>query len=479
MCRVVVYLTCFLIAQPVAALLIQKDNAEAAFQNIIDTASYLTGHTGISLGVALPANTGQFGANLAKDRVINVATGWKHFANMKSLGTDDKLPIGSATKLLTATAAMKLVEDGKIHLDDLALPHMDVLFHKVTAKSFRDYFGPHMANVTVRDLLHMTSGLGNFDSRAAIDSLYSNPSTNEDGFSLENLLGETLKLANIERAQQGKAKGYEDSFTCMPGKCGEYSSTNYVLVGMMLAQSSGVQHWLDYDQSSFLPQNLRVQMRSTIFPLRGRYSEFTDVHGYQSYEEKETHRHRLIDTHDHNCNIGWTTSNAMSSGKDMAVFLKALLGQDSTLLKNTTRQEMLKLRWLESGDTTSSAGQFYGMGLRDMSAMLYENPLKAMVNPEIYTAGLLIGDDGVSPGGYYSFSAYSPTNDFAFSFILNNVDSTKMAPFLTKKIYDLASSMTTPVQAPLTVTYENKELFYKQKMYKQVKQFRWLQPGLV
>lgn len=456
------------IASPVVALKADAGQKfDAAFQNIIDTASYLAGHTGISLGVALP------------DRTVSLATGWKDLKKMEPLRPDDRLAIGASTTLMTATAVMKLVQNKMLKLDEVALPQMDILMQKVSQHSFTDFLGPMVSKVTIRDLLHMTSGLGEYASKAGFDALYSNPGSNTDGFDLENILSTGMRTANAERTAAGDAKGYEDSFICGPGECGEYSSTNYMLLGMVLAQNAGVQNWGDYDQSSFLTPKLRMQMRSTIFPLRGRFSEFTDVHGYESFVDSKTNRKRVIDTHDHNCNTGWTVSNAMSSGKDMALFLRALLGKDAEVLNSETRQEMLKMRWLEMTPDKTSISQFYGMGIKDLSAQLYENPMKAMMNPEIFHAGILLGQDSVSPGGYYSFNAYAPRHDFAFSFIMNNVEGMKMTSFLTKKIYDLACSMADPVEAPLKPEYENIDMFYKQKWYKQIKRNRVFAPTIV
>merc|ERR550537_1223490 len=97
---------------------------------------------------------------------------------------------------------------------------------------------------------------------------------------LNTILDESLQLSKLESTKLSQKTDPSDSFSCMPGTCGEYSSTNYLLLGLMLAQASGSQHWKQYDQSSFLPAHVRRQMPSTVFPLEGKLRDFTDVHAY-------------------------------------------------------------------------------------------------------------------------------------------------------------------------------------------------------
>lgn len=73
---------------------------------------------------------------------------------------DDHMRIGSITKTLTATIILELVDHGKVGLDD------------PVSKYLRGV--PDGANISVRELLNMTSGLQNFTEslkfNAAIDT---------------------------------------------------------------------------------------------------------------------------------------------------------------------------------------------------------------------------------------------------------------------------------------------------------------------
>jgi CubicO group peptidase (beta-lactamase class C family) len=276
-------------------------------------------------------------------------------------------------------------------------------------------------------------------------------------------------VANLWTATDSERRKYKDTgsnFTCFPGTCGEYSSTNYLLLGVLSAQLSGAKHWLEYDQSAFLPVKLRQKLPRTIFLMRGLCREFTDVHAYMqvlpTVQTPLRHNNFLIDNQNMACNSGIAVANALSTGKETAIFLKALLGTKEVLPANLVK-EMTKFRWLETGyGNKVSSGQFYGMGLRDMSAYMSLNPISALSNPELFTSGLLLGHDGWSTGGWNSFSAYAPQYDFAFSFLTNNDVATNLFPFIARKTYDITSTVTPAVGAPLQGTYEHKNEFLRQ-----------------
>merc|ERR1719335_1317152 len=130
----------------------------------------------------------------------------------------------------------------------------------------------------------------------------------------------------------------------------------------------------------------------------------------------------------------------------MATYLRALLGKVPQVISARSRDQMLRLRWLETGlGNKVSAGQFYGMGVRDLSAQLSTSPLNA-INPELFFAGLLYGHDGASAIGFNSFNVYAPRYDFGISFIMNDVRGIGMFSFLARKIYDLSSKLTKAVE---------------------------------
>lgn len=426
----------------------QVSAADVAIQNVLDTASYLTKKAGISLGVASPNGIKKF------------ATGYKNRERAFLLQPDDRIAIGSGTKTFTAVATLKHVEQGTFTLDEPAIPHMDAFVRKMTQKGLVQYLGPQIYNVTIRQLLDMTAGVKDFDSKYARVWQINHPNADMD---LDQMLDTYLVQSGEEGHENNKLFTGQDidttssMFDCFPGRCGAYSSTNYLLLGMLLAQKSGAKHWMDYDQSSFMTDALRRQMPKTLFPVSGECSEFTDVHGYQ--------RAQKIDVHRWACNNAFTVANALSTSPEIAIFYRALLGKPTEVLAPNMVKEMVKLRWLETGlGNKVSSGQFYGMGVRDLSAQLALNPLTSLLNPEVFTSGMIIGHDGARTG-FSTFSGYVPRRDFSISFTFNVMEAASQMNFITRKVYDITSMSTPPVDNPLQATYQKKAEFLQRPIF--------------
>lgn len=124
--------------------------------------------------------------------------------------------IGSVTKQFTAAAIMKLVEQGKVHLDDsLAkyLPDFDTEGH----------------TVTIRELLDHTSGIPNY--------------TAQPGF--------WAKPARLDLSDQEVLDLVKSvPFDFEPGTSWRYSNTNYFLLGMIVEKVSG-RAYADFMRETF------------------------------------------------------------------------------------------------------------------------------------------------------------------------------------------------------------------------------------
>lgn len=67
--------------------------------------------------------------------------------------------LGSGTKGYISTAVMKLVEQGKISLDDPAHQHIDIVLMNAYNTTMYELFGLWANDVTVRHLIFMKSGI--------------------------------------------------------------------------------------------------------------------------------------------------------------------------------------------------------------------------------------------------------------------------------------------------------------------------------
>merc|ERR1712176_1606672 len=184
--------------------------------------------------------------------------------------------------------------------------------------------------------------------------------------------------------------------TCQPGTCVEYSSSNYELLGLLLAQQAGKQSWDEYTQAEDLP--MLPGMTGTSFAVHGLCSEYTKVHAYSDERTQE------VDVYDVSCTNGWTCGNLISTAADAAIFVKALLGGGERVVKEKTKQEMLKFKPL---DKTWALGLPYGLGLMDLSWFMKMAP------------GELVGHAGETYG-FNSLTMYSKQYDFGLSITANS-----------------------------------------------------------
>eukprot|EP00928_Gymnodinium_smaydae_P072992 TRINITY_DN56265_c0_g1_i1.p1 TRINITY_DN56265_c0_g1~~TRINITY_DN56265_c0_g1_i1.p1 ORF type:complete len:417 (+),score=74.28 TRINITY_DN56265_c0_g1_i1:93-1343(+) len=307
-----------------------QDGIEQELQTILSRTSnsFLSGRMSLTLGVAL------------HNRTISLSAGPRHDADNNEVAPSDAFAMGSAAKMYTAAAVLRLADAGKIHLDDFALPLMDTLYTKLKGKSLAKVLGPQIESVTVRQLLQMQSGIADFDNKQSRNYQFNHP------------LQDLGPVENIDFLPA------EKPFECTPGECGFYSSTNYELLGLILAQQAGASSWDEYNQKQGLPEALLSDMKSTAFALHGPCSDYTSVHGF-SQEQLPA-----IDVSNMSCTNGWTCGNLLSNGGDAAVFVRALLGKGDQVLSSKMQKEMLTFKPLSQG---WGKGIPYGLGLMDMS----------------------------------------------------------------------------------------------------------------
>ena len=78
---------------------------------------------------------------------------------------DNIVPIGSTAKAFTAVGIMQLVEQGKLALNDTIDQHVDEILMKNNATTLSQIWNndPKISEVTVYQLLHMKSGMYDYD----------------------------------------------------------------------------------------------------------------------------------------------------------------------------------------------------------------------------------------------------------------------------------------------------------------------------
>ncbi|MFB8002517.1 serine hydrolase domain-containing protein [Nocardia sp. NPDC056000] len=180
------------------------------------------------------------------------AYGVSDLATGRPASVHDSVRIGSVTKTFTATAVLRLVDEGKLSLDDRLDRYVDHI--------------PYGDVITLRDLLDMRGGVWRLDGLAAQnEQLYrKTPAT-------EWREGDYLRaiIDNPDRAMPPNAHTV-------------YSNSNYYLLGLVLEKVSGrpvrdVLNGLAADYG----------LRETRYPVDGVMPDPVS-HGYSYFEENPT-----------------------------------------------------------------------------------------------------------------------------------------------------------------------------------------------
>jgi D-alanyl-D-alanine carboxypeptidase len=230
-----------------------------------------------SPGVIALVNDGD-GVKLSADGVADARSA-------RALRPTDRFRAGSNTKTFVATVALQLVGEGKLSLDDTVehwLPG---------ALSYGDH-------VTVRQLLNMTGGVPDYvtalEPKMAVDA-----ATRARAYSPRDLIAMVADKPDFE-----------------PGKGWNYSTTGYILAGLVVERASGHSVRHELERRIFGP----LHMRDTYLPgatteIRGRHANgYGDVEG------------TLRDLSDFNASAGWAGGGAITTAPDMARYWRGLLG---------------------------------------------------------------------------------------------------------------------------------------------------------
>ena len=222
----------------------------------------------------------------------------------------EHMRIGSITKTFTGTVVLQLVDEGWLGLDDPISRHLTGV--------------PNGENITIRQLLNMTSGLYNYsEDRAFNESLDADP---ERVWTPEELLAIGL--------------GRKPYFA--PGTEFHYSNTNSVLLGKLIETVTGHPLEQEFEQRIFQP----LKLNDTSFPVssaiprphpRG-YMFGTNVGSLPPACDAATvGRHDVTDA---SPSWTWSAGGAVSTLKDLTVWARALA--TGALLSPDTQAERLK-----------------------------------------------------------------------------------------------------------------------------------------
>jgi CubicO group peptidase (beta-lactamase class C family) len=273
------------------------------------------------------------------DYAIAAAAGIADFSSGRKVTTDDTFAWGSGTKPLTGASILKLISDGHFNLETPVHTVIDPLFKQ---RSQHDPSWPYetmgeiwgednVTGITVGMLLNMTSGIPDFDTakgHGGNDSLrlqlYQNPRTEFGPFDLMNF--------------SWVAHSYEPCYDVGPHwhKC--YSSTNFMLLGLILANGTD---WNHFNQSTFLPAELKQKLQ---FAVTGAPLNYSAVHGYDrtSYNMPKNEKNDEDVSDVAGVFAGWTASDLVGTPTEVASLAWNIYGPTPTILPKQYADMMAK-----------------------------------------------------------------------------------------------------------------------------------------
>ena len=278
--------------------------------------------------------------------------------------------LGSITKMFTAVVVLQLAEEGKIDLDE-------------TIGSYLPDIVPLADRTTIRHLLSHRSGVFDYleDSRFFIEA-YRNP---ERTYTPEELVGMVAQFgAAFEPGTEGAWK---------------YSSTNYVILGMLVEQVTG--------------RALAEEMRQRIFDPLGLTHTFFAPDEVPAGDLAQGYID-ASDRSDVSMTFVFGTGNIISTADDLRRFVDALFG--GRLLNADTLAMMTAV--VDTGGAYEMPELEYGLGMMRARLEVGQGPEGDPRPDEISTVVGHIG--GIA--GFRSAAWWVPESGITIALSLNQAD---------------------------------------------------------
>lgn len=191
---------------------------------------------------------------IAKDgRLVYARSfGWANTGSGSIAQPETMFGLASLSKSITAVAALKLVEDGKLGLDDKVFDRIKHI--KPPAKAKVD---PRLAGITVRQCLNHTGG---WDRTKSGDPVCWEPQ-----------ICRAMKIAPPVLPQTFVSFMMGVPLDFDPGTDAKYSNVGYIVMGEVIAAVSGKRYWDFVAERVFKPMGLesaRLQPRDGVYPAR-------------------------------------------------------------------------------------------------------------------------------------------------------------------------------------------------------------------
>jgi CubicO group peptidase (beta-lactamase class C family) len=369
-----------------------SNTLESDIQSVVST---LANRTGFAISVGYVDSCGNEIAAAAGSRGIP--------SDSNTTTPNDRYTYGSGTKGLTATAVMRLVDRNILKLEDRAYVFIDRALKEFN-KTLAETLGKRVENVTVGQLIQMRSGVSDFDVPDFDNYVLKNSNRT---YTPLDFLSYVSSLSD-EICEADYAGNCKCRFQFEPGTQVAYSSTNFVLAGLVLvgAQSNVTTSWKEYDMAR---QGLGLQDSSSLeFFTDGALNRWLDVGGLSVQYGKTI-------IYDQDASImGWTCGNAVATALDMAKFYYNLLGPPCSFVSRQSLDIMTTFRTLSEGWAKGYIDYGTGLMIQNMSPAQYEKGKR----PTLNQSASYVGHAG-DTYGFLSDNGWYPNLDASISLVVN------------------------------------------------------------
>jgi len=309
------------------------------------------------------------------------------FKNGNELTVENPYYTASVGKTYTAAAIGILVDAGKIQFNDLISTYLpDEIMDGLHVLNGVDYGD----SITNAHLLQHISGIADYFGQSTMDG---SPSMFDLIMIEPQRFWQPKELIDFAKAH------FKPSFA--PGSDYFYTDTEYILLGLVIEEVSGLSLHAFFEEYIFKPlemNNTYLNQRSA--PIRPT-TQIAEM--YAGEYEISTFRSLSAD---------WAGGAVVSTGKDLIAFQEAIM--NGKLVSNETLNKMKE--WTEE-----TQGMEYGYGLRKISLQ--------RLDPRLPNWSL-IGHSGLNGTSMY----YCPDLDIYLAGTLNQLEASRGAVMLMVKV---------------------------------------------
>lgn len=328
-----------------------------------------------------------------KSEDINTQLNYGNLSQNTPLTSEHPFYTASIGKMFTAVSIGLLHDQNKLEFSD---PIVKYLPKEITNQLHVYKETDYSQQITIAHLLQHTSGLADYFEDPTITGL---PNVIDQLFVFPNKFWEPTDLINFYKANM--------SPLFPPGKGYHYTDTEFILLGLIVENISGVKLHQFIKQQILEP----TSMNHTYMHLRSEPIQNTKSMA-DFYVESQNIAHFK------SLSADWAGGGMVSTAEDLILFINALYS--NKILKESTLKSMQN--WVQE-----SPGFYYGFGLRKIAFQ--------ELSPN-YKPYEIVGHSGITG----SFLYYCPQLNITISGSLNQTETLREALQLVYEVLDLYSA---------------------------------------